>query len=85
MFGPHVAIAAARPYVADGTFPFGLVVAYTRDGTSLLQHGVAQGHVVAASMSLANNWLLLGVPYERSCPSGCVGSAHIYDVNRLAR
>jgi hypothetical protein len=45
--------------------------------------GIAQGHVVAASMALANNWLLLGVPYERSCPSGCVGSAHIYDVNRL--
>ena len=85
MFGPHVAIGAARPYAPDGFFPFGLVVAYTRDGTSLLPHGIAQGHVVAASMGLANNWLLLGVPYERSCPSGCVGAAHIYDVNRLTR
>jgi hypothetical protein len=85
IFGPNVAIAAAKPYAADGFFPFGLVVAYARDGTSLQLHGIAQGHVVAASMALANNWLLLGVPYERSCPSGCVGSAHIYDVNRLAR
>jgi hypothetical protein len=85
MFGPHVVIGAAKPYVPNGTFPFGLAVAYTRDGTSLVSHGVARGNVVAASMSLANNWLLLGVPYERSCPSGCVGSAHIYDVNRLAR
>ena len=85
MFGPHVAIAAAKPYIPNGSFPFGLAVAYTRDGTSLLPHGVAQGHVVAASMSLANNWLLLGVPYERSCPTGCVGSAHIFDVNRLPR
>lgn len=83
MFGPHVAIGAARPYAPDGLFPFGLVVPYTRDGTSLLPHGIVQGHVVAASMGLANNWLLLGVPYERSCPSGCVGSAHIYDMNRL--
>jgi hypothetical protein len=83
MFGPQVVIAAARPYVPDGSFPFGLAVAYTRDGTSLLPHGIAQGQVIAASMALANNWLLLGVPYERSCPSGCVGSAHIYDVNRL--
>jgi hypothetical protein len=83
IFGPHVAIGAARPYVPDGSFPFGLVVAYRRDGTSLLPRGIAQAHVVAASMGLANNWLLLGVPYESSCPSGCVGSAHIYDVNRL--
>jgi hypothetical protein len=83
MFGPNVAIAAARPYAPDGFFPFGLVAAYRRDGTSLQLHGIAQGHVVAASMALANNWLLLGVPYERSCPSVCVGSAHIYDVNRL--
>ena len=83
MFGPSVVVSAARPYAPDGFFPFGLEVAYTRDGTSLLPHGIAQGHVVAASMALANNWLLLGVPYERSCPSGCVGSAHIYDVNRL--
>ena len=73
IFGPHVAIGAARPYAPDGFFPFGLVVAYTRDGTSLLPHGIAQGHVVAASMALANNWLLLGVPYERSCCSGASG------------
>ena len=59
--------------------------AMTRPPPSLLPHGIAQGHVVAASMALANNWLLLGVPYESSCPSGCVGSAHIYDVNRLKR
>lgn len=84
MFGSHVAIAAVRPYGPDDFFPFGLVVTYRRDRTSLLPHGIAQGHVVAASMGLANNWLLLGVPYERSCPSGCVGSAHIYDVNRFA-
>lgn len=86
MFGPHVAIAAARPYEVDGTFPSGLVSIYRRDGTSLLPRGIAQGHVVAASMGLANNWLLLGVPYERSCPSsGCVGSAHLYDVNSLTQ
>jgi hypothetical protein len=85
MMGPHVEIAAVRPYGSDGLFPFGLVVTYTRDGTSLLPRGIAKGHVVAASMGLANNWLLMGVPYERSCPSaGCVGSAHIYDVNRFA-
>ena len=83
MFGPRVVVGAAKPYVPNGFFPFGLAVAYARDGTSLLQYGVAQGHVVAASMSLVNNWLLLGVPYEKSCPSGCTGSAHIYDVNRL--
>jgi len=85
MFGPNVVIAAARPYVPDGFFPLGLAAAYTRDGTSLQLHGIAQGHVVAASMALANNWLLLGAPYERSCPSGCLGSAHIYDLNRLAQ
>jgi hypothetical protein len=83
MFGPRVVIAAAKPYAPNGQFPFGLAVTYARDGASLLPHGIAQGHVVAASMGLANNWLLLGVPYERSCPSGCIGSAHIYDVNRL--
>ena len=85
MFGSRVAIGAAKPYAPDGLFPFGLVVAYTRNGTTLLPHGIAQGHVVAASMALANNWLLLGVPYERSCPSACVGSAHLYDMNRLQR
>jgi hypothetical protein len=85
MFGPHVAIAAARPYEVDGSFPSGLVSIYRRDRTSVLPRGIAQGHVVAASMGLANNWLLLGVPYERTCLSGCVGSAHIYDVNRLGQ
>jgi hypothetical protein len=85
MMGSIVAIAAVRPYGSDpGLFPSGLVVTYTRDGTSLLPRGIAKGHVVAASMGLANNWLLLGVPYEVSCPFGCVGSAHIYDVNRFA-
>jgi hypothetical protein len=85
MSGAHVAIAAARPYAVDGSFPAGLVSIYRRDGARLVPSGIAQKHVVAASMGLANNWLLLGVPYERTCPSGCVGSAHIYDVNRLAQ
>jgi hypothetical protein len=43
MFGPHVVLGAAKPYVPDGFFPLGLVVAYKRDGTSLLPHGIAQG------------------------------------------
>jgi hypothetical protein len=85
MSGLNVAIAAVRPYEADGDFPLGLVVNYRRDGTRLMPRSIAAGHVVAASMGLSNNWLLLGVPYERSCPSGCVGSAHIYDLSRLAR
>jgi hypothetical protein len=85
MFGRLIAIAAAVPHGAtNGIFPLGLVVTYKRAGTSLLMRGIARGHVVAASMGLANNWLLLGVPYEQSCPVNCVGSAHIYDLSRLA-
>jgi hypothetical protein len=85
MFGAWVAIAAVEPLQDGSAFPLGLVVTYTRDGTSVLPRGVARGHVAAASMSLANNRLMVGTPYERSCSADCVGSALIYDVSRFAR
>ena len=84
MMGSYIVIAATRPHGSDGLFPPGLVVTYTRDGTSVQPWGVAQGHIVAASMGLANGWLLLGTPYERSCQFDCVGSAYIYNINRFA-
>jgi hypothetical protein len=37
---------------------------------------------VSTSISLANNWLLVGSPWEDRCYYGCIGSAMIFDINR---
>jgi hypothetical protein len=82
MFDKHIAIGAVDPYGAVSYLPQGKVVTYTRNGSAVMPRGVAGQQMVSTSISLANNWLLVGSPWEERCYYGCIGSATIYDINR---
>ena len=85
MFGERIAVAAVEPYGPENTFPRGFVYTYTRDGSSLLPRGVVDSHFVASSIRIANNVLLVGSPVEATCSFGCVGAAHLYNLNRFTQ
>jgi hypothetical protein len=85
MFGERIAVAAVEPYGREGIFPRGFVYTYTRDGSSLLPRGVVDSHFVASSIRVVNNVLLVGSPVERTCPSGCIGAAHLYNLNQFTQ
>jgi hypothetical protein len=85
MFGERIAVAAVEPYGPESTFPRGFVYTYTRDGSSLLPRGVVDSHFVASSIRIANNLLLVGSPVEATCSFGCVGAAHLYNLNRFTQ
>jgi hypothetical protein len=82
MFDNHIAIAAAAPYGAISYLSQGKVFTYRREGSTLTLRGVAGGHIVGPSISLANKWLLVGAPWEARCYYGCIGEARFYDVSR---
>jgi hypothetical protein len=85
MFGQRIAISATGPGLVISAFPDGLVFTYTRDGSSVIARGLAaeDGQFVITALGLANNWLLVGANDDFTCPFGCIGAAHIYDVNRF--
>jgi hypothetical protein len=85
MFGSRIAIAAAEPNSGVSQFQSGFVFTYTRDGSSVLARGVADGQLEIIAVGLANNWLLVGAQADATCPLGCSGRALIYDVNRFAQ
>jgi hypothetical protein len=85
MFGQRIAIAAKGPDLHISAFSDGYVFTYARDGSSVYARGIAaaDGQFVVTAIGLANNWLLLGAHADFTCPFGCIGNAHIYDVNRF--
>ena len=85
VFGRHIAIDAVGPPTFVSIMSHGIVFTYTRDGSSVLARGTAQGHLAGTSMALANNWLLVGDLGDERCPFGCPGSATLYDINRLSQ
>lgn len=85
MFGERIAVAAVEPYGPESIFPRGFVYTYTRDGSSLLPRGVVDSHFVASSIRVVNSVLFVGSPVEATCPFGCVGAAHVYNLSRFTQ
>ena len=98
MMGNHIVIdAAAQSSPADsqidiGARADGLTFTYRRDGSTVATRarGVTSGYVASDSIGLANNWLLVGTPFDSNnqCQSErlrCLGEASIFDLNRFER
>jgi hypothetical protein len=88
MFGNRIAVGAQDDPVEahDDNQGDAIVTTYARDGSSVVPLGTAWGAGPPFSISIANNWLLVGSPFEGYCPNdeNCVGGAHVFDLNRFA-
>ena len=60
--------------------------AYVRDGSSVVPLGTVGSEGPPFSISIANNWLLVGSPFAGYCPydQNCLGAASVFDLNRFA-
>jgi hypothetical protein len=83
MSGSRIAIVATGQSTGISQFPGGLVVTYTRDGSSVLAHGIGNQTLLITAMGLSNRWVLVGAQANETCPLGCSGRAVIYDISRL--
>lgn len=88
MFGNRIAVGGYDEVIDphNDDLGYGMVTTYARDGSRVVPLGTAWGAGPPFSISIANNWLLVGSPFEGYCPSdeNCVGGAHVYDLNRFA-
>jgi hypothetical protein len=88
MFDKRIAVSAAQFHLnfIDG----GYVHTYRRDGSSVGALGLAEGFFMGDSntVALANQWLLVGVPYDSSCFSSigiCIGEANVVDLSKFVQ
>ena len=86
MFNTRIAVAAT----ASGTgVKQGYVHTYRRAGSTVTALGLAEGFEEAESNSLglANQWLLVGSPYDFGCDSfgTCIGDASLIDLTKFTQ
>jgi hypothetical protein len=86
MFDKYIAVGAAR--LVEFFDPGDAVVStYSRDGSSVLPLGIVPRTPNSTSISIANNLLLVGSPYdggECTDRGDCRGQANLYHLNRFA-
>lgn len=87
MFNKRIAVGAAQPRlnVIDG----GYVHTYLRDGANVSALGLVEEpfQFESNSLALANQWLLVGLPYDGACFSVigiCVGEANLIDLRKFS-
>jgi hypothetical protein len=86
MFDTRVAIAASEPTNLTGDAPAAIVFTYTRSGAAVIALASVRGVPYTTSLSIANNLLLIGSPFENQCaPAGCAGSASVVDLTRIVQ
>jgi hypothetical protein len=95
LFGRDVAMFNTRIAVSAEQFRFqdvngGYVHTYRRDGSNVSALGVAKGFTQPEynSVALANQWLLVGSPYDQGCfsVSGvCTGDANVLDLSKFTQ
>lgn len=88
MFDKRIAVSAGqfRSNTIDGSY----VHTYRRDGSNVSALGLVEGFFLGDSntLALANQWLLLGVPYDPGCFSVigiCIGEANVIDLSRFVQ
>jgi hypothetical protein len=87
MFGNRIAVGG-QGEDGQGHDPYegnAMVTTYARDGATVVPLGTAWGEGPPFSISIANNWLLVGSPFAGYCPDdgNCVGGATVFDLNRF--
>ena len=84
MFDTRVAVASSEVNNQTGDAPAAIVFTYTRSGSAVTALGTAREIPYTTSLSIANNLLLIGSPFENQCaPAGCAGEANIFNLSRL--
>lgn len=84
MFDTRVAVIASEVNNQTGDAPEAIVFTYTRSGSAVTALGTARDVPFSTSVSIANNLLLVGSPFENPCaPNGCAGEANIFNLSRL--
>ena len=93
-FGNDVAMFDTRIVVSATHDGFGVkagyVHSYRRDGSNVTALGLADGGFAEAeynSLGLANQWLLVGSPYDFGCQSfgPCIGKATVIDLSKFTQ
>lgn len=88
MFDKRIVVSATDEPSAAG-LATGYVHTYRRDGSTVTALGLATGFFEAEhnSLGLANQWLLVGTPYETACVSfgDCIGSANLIDLTKFTQ
>lgn len=83
MFDTRIAVAASEVNNQTGDAP-AIVFTYTRSGSAVTALGTARDVPFSTSVSIADNLLLVGSPFENQCaPGGCAGKANVFDLRRL--
>ena len=83
MFGERVAVAGSGIDVPMQP-PEALVFTYTRTTSALVALGIAGGPWYTEDVSIANNLLLVGSPFDFFCFEGCIGKANLFNLSLFA-
>jgi hypothetical protein len=85
MFGDHIAVGA-HDIDTDSHAPPAFVLTYSRNGNVVVPLGLAAPvfETLTTSIAIANNWLLIGSPFDECSSFGCIGAANIFDLLHLA-
>jgi hypothetical protein len=85
MFDKSIVVtASSADSVGIPIHPRGYGFSYTRAGNVISARGVAHVTIESASISIANNWILLGSPFEDRCLFGaCIGHATLFNLDTL--
>jgi hypothetical protein len=87
MFGNRIAVGGQGENTQghDDNEGDAMVTTYARDGSTVVPLGTAWGAGPPFSISIANNWLLVGSPFAGFCPEddNCIGGAYVFDLNRF--
>ena len=88
MFGNRIAVGGYDDVIDPHNDDLGnaMVTTYVRDGSSVVPLGTVGSEGPPFSISIANNWLLVGSPFAGYCPydQNCLGAASVFDLNRFA-
>jgi hypothetical protein len=84
MFDKRIVVGAFDAAFVIGTRS-GEVHSYARDGSTVTPLGLATGFAEQNSIALANQWLLVGSPFDFRCSStaACIGQAAVFDLSRF--
>jgi hypothetical protein len=84
MFGSRIVVSASSNGILGCEGPEGFVFSFARDGASVLTSGIATEAIKdPVTLALANNWLLVGSPFDGCTQEGFIGSGALFNLNRL--
>jgi hypothetical protein len=84
MSGNRIVVLAVESIGGPGGYAAGRAFTYTLTNNRAAPLGLSIINPPFHTVGIANNWLLVGQPYDGSCGFyGCVGKATLFDVNRL--